>query len=463
VINSILKETIRRHPKIEMIASRLLSLIPLSKRMGKDFWKWYSLFEESEHWSLDQLRDYQIECLRKLLPELIRTSEFYRRRLSDFDYDKFSTIEEFQTNIPALSRKEFRDNYEHIRSSEWNKRRRVAARTSGTTGMALQFVNPEEDRSREWAAICHQWKRVGYIPGKSRRAEFRGLTAPGKLVEVYPHLEMMRCSILHLKEEHAHYYADLIRKHDIDFFHGYPSALYLLAIQICKAGIDFPQPKALLLASESVCDWQLSQIKLAFPDSKIFAHYGCAEHTVMAGWCEFRQEYHVLPQYSLVEVDDKTSEVIGTNLFNDINGFVRYRMTDTVLEIKREVCPDCKRHYLPRFISLGGRIEEYLYSPKNGWLPPAIVTYPLKTLRAIQELQFIQREKREIVVNYTIRRNGDLAVEQELLQLEAGLLSLFGEEMKFYFIRVDDFLREPSGKFKWIICEMKDEAQGDRS
>jgi len=457
VIKKILRKTLIRYPRVEKTASRLISSIPLRIRLGKEFWRWYSFFEECEQWSSDQITEYQIGCLRKLLYELSETSEFYRKRFFGLNVKHLTTIEEFRKKVPTLSRNEFRENYSDIRSSRWKKMSLVEAGTSGTTGMALQFFHPAKDRMREWAAICHQWKRVGYRPEKSRRAEFRGLTSPGKIVEVFPDMNMIRCSILNLKHEHVCHYADEIRRHGIDFYHGYPSALYLLAKDISTSGMNFPQPKAILLASEVVHDWQLAEIKMVFPESKIFAHYGCAERTIMAGWCEYRQEYHVLPEYSLVEVDETTSQIIGTNLFNNINGFVRYRMSDTVLEINKANCPDCGRSYVPRLVHLGGRLEEYLYSPENGWIPPAIVTYPLKSLKAVHEVQFLQKEKNEIVINYTANPETSSFLRDELDRIEIGFHRLLGESMRFRFNQVDDFSRDPSGKFRWIISELQEE------
>jgi phenylacetate-CoA ligase len=454
------RDAIKKYPKIEQFARRMMATIPLSSRLGKDFWEWYAFFEESEYWSSEELLTYQLDCLRSLLRTLRQTSAFYSNRLSGKDIEHLETLQQFRTLVPTLSRADFRDHYVEIRSQTWEKQDLTSSRTSGTTGMALQFFHHAKDDQREWAAICHQWKRVGYVPEKSRRAEFRALTTPGKIVDVFPEKNMIRCSILDLKPEHIRHYAEKIRENKTNFYHGYPSAIYLLAIQIYNAGIDFPQPEAILLASETLYDWQLDRIRAAFPTSKIYAHYGCAERTVLAGWCEYRQVYHSLPQYALVEVDDTTSEIIGTNLFNTINGFVRYRMTDTVLEVANGACPDCGRAYTPRLLQLGGRTEEYLYSPKNGWIPPAIVTYPLKALKAIQEIQFIQKEKDALTIKFTVRPQFDMLLEDDLEHIEADLFRLFGQVMKLQFEHVDDFDRSPSGKFKWIICELDELPRG---
>ena len=452
--SALLSDILNEHPRIRRIADRLLSNTPLAMRFGRAFWDWYAFFEESEQWSVSQLEAYQIDRVRTLLGELSRTSTFYEERFAGLDLQALGTMDQFRAQVPVLSRQQFRKNYAKIRSSSDRRQRLTKSQTSGTTGMALQFYHPLQDEAREWAAICHQWKRVGYVPGKSKRAEFRGLTTRGRLVDFYPHIRMIRCSILNLKTDHLRRYAGEIRRHEIDFYHGYPSALYLLAKEICNSGIDFPQPRALLLASEMVYDWQLDQIQAAFPDSKLFAHYGCAERTVLAGWCEYQREYHVLPQYSLVEVDEETTEIIGTNLYNAVNGFVRYCITDTALWVERQACPDCGRPYVPR-LAVGGRSEDYLYSPRNGWIPPAIATYPLKGLHQIEEMQLLQKEEDALVVFYAERASVDTSVlANELERVQVGMHRLLGEEVEITFEKVDGFSRDSSGKFKWIISDL---------
>jgi phenylacetate-CoA ligase len=451
-----LRNLLDDHPRINQLASQLMAVIPLSSRLGKDFWEWYAFFQASETWDLEQMREFQISRLRNLLLELTATSKFYRDRIGALNIEGISSLGEFYTQVPQLSRIEFKNCYADILSTTYKNQKLMKGQTSGTTGMALQFFYTAKDQAREWAAICHQWKRVGYSPGISRRAEFRGLTSPGQLVEMSPHRNMMRCSILNLKKQHVIYYADEIRKNRVDFYHGYPSALYLLASEIIHSNIDFPQPKAVLLASEIVYDWQVARIQEAFPNARIFAHYGCAERTVLAGWCEYRREYHVLPQYGLLEIDYKTSEIIGTNLYNSVNGFVRYRMTDTVLKVDHAPCPDCHRPYTPRLIELGGRTEDFLFSPENGWIPPAIVTYPLKSLMAIRELQFTQKERSEISVLYTTFSQDDNLLKHDFEHIRAGLYHLFGTGMSFKFEQVDDFKRGSTGKFKWIICDLEE-------
>ena len=127
-----------------------------------------------------------------------------------------------------------------------------------------------------------------------------------------------------------------------------------------------------------------------------------------------------------------------------------------MLKGENSICPDCLRPYTPRIIELGGRIEDYLFSPEKGWIRPAIVTYPLKSLQAVREMQFLQREKNRIRIRYTIDPSGIKNLEKDLQSIRSGLFGIFGRDMDIRLEEVDDFKRGATGKYKWIVNEMED-------
>ena len=289
-------------PRVEQLASKLYALVPGKLRLGKDFCTWLAFMEASEHWSLPELQDYQMTCLRRLLNYLKGHSLYYSSILADVEINLIREVADFQKMVPSLPRSTFRDRYDQILSRDWRTMNLVQASTSGTTGKALQFYHLSADTGREWAAICHQWRRVGYDPFHSIRAEFRGLTTSPSGVDIMPHSRMIRCSILDMNRSKIGFFGDQISRAGVTYFHGYPSVVYLLSRKIKEYGISFPQPQGILLASEMVYPWQLEDIKAVFPHARVYAHYGCAERTILAGWCESEPTYHVLPQYSVVEI-----------------------------------------------------------------------------------------------------------------------------------------------------------------
>lgn len=409
------------------------------------------LFNEMEEWTFDRIQEYQLSQLKQLLVKIQPVNSYYGNFLQGIDVNQIHTLSDFSSIFPTVSRHEFSSNFNAITSRGLSEKN-ITVSTSGTTGTALQFKHAKLDEQREWAAICHQWKRVGYDPARSIRAEFRALTARHQLVQKFPDKNMIRCSILDINTHNLNYFADSIRMSGVDFYHGYPSALYLLAKEINTSGLLFPQPKGILLASEQVYSWQTDEIRTAFPEAKIIAHYGCAERTILAAWCEHHNSYHVLPQYSLVEVDSQTNEIIGTNLYNVINPFIRYRMTDTVTSFQESICEQCKRPYAP-IIQLSGRSEDFIFSPENGWISPAIITYPLKNLKAIKEIRFLQAKNTDITVEFTTHAGSVIGTSGEVADIEQGLRELLGHSLGIRFEHVPDIARTATGKFKWIVSE----------
>ena len=98
-----------------------------------------------------------------------------------------------------------------------------------------------------------------------------------------------------------------------------------------------------------------------------------------------------------------------------------------------------------------------MYSPTNGWIPPAIIDLAFyQALKAIEETQFFQRERNRLVVRYTVSsRSNDFQLESDLRHISAGVYDLFGQDMIIQFERVEGFPRGITGKFKWIVSELE--------
>lgn len=462
MMSRIFRNAVKKHPVLEGAIRRLIACVPLSSRLGRGFWEWYGFYRESEHWTREQLHEFQFETLRDLLRELRNCSPFYRQRLAGVDIDSIGGIDDFKAKVPVLTRGEFRENFAHIKATDWQSRRLESAATSGTTGHALRFYHDRADGMRELGAVYSLWRQVGYIPGKSRRAEFRGLTDRGKIVKHYPDNGMIRCSILHLEREHVCHYAEEIARHGSEFFHGYPSAIYLLAREIVRSGLRFPQPRAMMFHSEEVYDWQVDAIQDVFPSTKLMSVYGCAERTVLGAWCEHKRQYHMVPQYSIFEVDPATHEICGTNLFNSVNGFLRYAMTDMALGFDGQPCSACRRPYTPVLSQLGGRCGDYLHSVDYGWIAPGIATYPFKSMRAVHEVQLYQAKPDEVVVRFTVCAGArPQAVDRELGRIREEFCRLLGTRTRCRFEQVPNFARTSSGKFKWIVSELAESRLGE--
>lgn len=435
---------LQRYPAVDRLARRIYSAAPARIRLGKEFFHWYALHQEAESWSYGEIDEFKSALFRELIADAVTHIPYYREMFSTAALPNLADI---GSAFPVMSREEFRVSLPRLRR-ERPLPGEFSTSTSGTTGSALQFKNTLQDNRREWASICHQWRRVGFDPLRSIRAEFRGLVAGGGIFEPHPESNMVRCSILHLRPEHVRHYADACRRNGVSFLHGYPSAIYLVARQVTDGGIRFPGIRGVMLSSEMVLPHQLAAIEAAFPEARIIAHYGSAERVGLAAWCERSSAYHFLPLYSHVEVSAEDGVLIGTNLFNRSNPFIRYRMTDLMQGVSWAKCDSCGRAGFPLVAEIVGREEDYLYSPVTGWIPPAIVTYPLKSLAALQEIQFFQEYPNQVEFRFSVR-DGHQQYEQEVADVCADLQALL-PGVKVVSCRFDDFPKSGAGKFKWI-------------
>lgn len=437
--------TLRVLPGMELMARRAIATIPYRFRLGPTFFEWYQRFEEAEAWSFDQVAAFRRKLLTELLQDLKEKHPYYRHQLRDWNVN--DAADNLAEALPVMSR----DSFRAIPSAPSLASRLSKASTSGTTGNALQFYHDADDNQREWAAICHQWRRVGYDPLKSRRAEFRGMVPPGRLVQKFPELNMLRCSILDLKPSAVRLYAEECRKNEVQFLHGYPSALDLLARTCLNEGIQFKGIRGIMLASEMVYPHQLRSIEEVFPGAHLIAHYGNAERIALGAWCETERVYHMLPLYSHVEVDSN-GYLLGTNLFNRINPFIRYRMSDQVTLSEQTTCAACGRQADPLVLEIDGRAEDYLYSPVRGWIPPAIITYPLKNLKTVREIQLFQRVEDVVELRYCTDGTADGLSEVE--EIAAGLGRIL-TGVRFELVHCDALGRGASGKLRWIVSELE--------
>lgn len=436
---------LRAIPGLESAARRLKATVPYRYRLGRHFFEWYQRFEDAELWSAEQTTDYRQKLLVQLLQNLKHRHPTYREMLRG--RDPAQAAADLTSVFPVLTRSGFRA----IPSRPELASHLSSASTSGTTGNALQFYHDAEDNQREWAAICHQWRRIGFDPMTSRRAEFRGLVPAGQLVQKFPEHNMLRCSILDLGCDSVRYYAKVCRDNRIEFLHGYPSALDLLARTCLKEGIRFEGIRGIMLASEMVYPHQIEMIEQAFPGARLIVHYGNAERVALGAWCETERTYHLLPLYSMIEVQDDGS-LIGTNLFNTVNPFIRYQMSDRVTLAESKMCPACGRYADPLVLTVEGRAEDYLYSPVRGWIPPAIITYPLKHLQVVREIQLVQREKDSIELRYCAMDDSDESAE--IADIAAGLETIL-TGVTIVPVRYESLSRGGSGKFRWLVSELE--------
>ena len=100
----------RKLPKsIQYVVRYAYATIPLSIRYGKVFRDTYAFLQESQWWSREQLQEYQLEQLSKLLRHAYENVPYYRRifderGLKPKDIQDFKDLQE----LPYLTKDDFK-------------------------------------------------------------------------------------------------------------------------------------------------------------------------------------------------------------------------------------------------------------------------------------------------------------------------------------------------------------------
>jgi len=105
----------------------------------------------------------------------------------------------------------------------------------------------------------------------------------------------------------------------------------------------------------------------------VFSHYGHSEMVVLAGFCEYEDIYHVLPQYGYAELigsneqlitkPGQIGEIVGTSFIMDSTPFIRYRTREFAV-LTGWGCPACGLPYQV-WERLEGRAQEF-FVPRGG-------------------------------------------------------------------------------------------------
>jgi phenylacetate-CoA ligase len=177
----------------------------------------------------------------------------------------------------------------------------------------------------------------------------------------HPLLDELTLSTFKLSPATLPLYLAALERRRPAFLHAYPSSaehLGRLLEEIPAA--RRPRFRALLLGSENVYPAQRETLAREF-GCPVFAWYGHSEKCLLGGGCERSSDYHLFPEYGVLEVVDDAGQpvapggrgtIVGTGFQNRVMPFLRYR-TDDLATLVAEPCA-CGRAY-PRLRDIEGR------------------------------------------------------------------------------------------------------------
>lgn len=422
--------------------------------------------EARQHFSPSEMLEYQKRRLSLTL-QVAKKTPFWSRRFSEVGVnekseDPFSELKK----LPVLTKQEIKANISEISAAVTTSQKTHTRHTSGTTGGGLIFHETQESEQETWATWWRyrRWHEItpevwcGYFGGRSvvpiqvTKPPFWRINRPGKQILF---------SNYHLTQESVIDYVTAIRDHNLEWLHGYPSTLTLLAQYIRERKLSTKLAvRIVTTGAENLLPHQKELIQDVF-QCDVRQHYGQAEGVANFSECPLGN-LHVDEDYSFVEfipLEDNAGHytIIGTNWTNPAFPLLRYEVGDHVEFDPNDTC-SCGR--LGRVVrAVDGRLEDYVTLP-NG-VKIGRLDHIFKDLVTIREAQILQNDPSE--VDFLIVKGNDYVdtIHEPLLSNE--IRQRLGSSIRVNIRYVPEIMKSKSGKLRFVVAGSKDCKSSDAS
>ncbi|MGD9874769.1 MAG: phenylacetate--CoA ligase family protein [Kiritimatiellia bacterium] len=427
-------------------------------RYGDDFVSNLALLLQLQFWPRESLLAYQQAQTAQFLRKMVPVTPHYASRPEYVDAARTGDL----SGLPLLSKSIVKNSPREFINSDLKEIPHRMVHTSGTTGQALVFPMANSCFQREYAykQIHYSWGRVSLL--NRRPFAFcagHPVTGPGQIKPpfwTYDHANNhLFMSSYHMSERNLPHYIHELERFQPVMLGGYPSSIYLLALEAQRLGGCAVRPKAVYTFSETLLDFQRALISEMF-GCKVFNWYGNTEICANIVECECG-EMHMKLEHSFVEVlndDDKpcgpgeTGRLVCTGFGNPAFPLIRYEVGDVVtLSAKQE--PACGRAGI-LVDKVLGRVEDYILTPDGRMV--GRLDHLFKDSVNVAEAQICQ-DRREEVVLRIVKKSFYTERDEKLIMQEARIR--LGNEIGIRFEYVDAIPRAPNGKFRFINSNMK--------
>ncbi len=423
---------------------------------------------ESQWKSQDELLSEQWQLVRRTVNrsgrEVPHYQESFRRIGWDFKNTEFS-YKDF-LNIPKVEKEDVRDHLSKFLNPNYKGRVKKGS-TSGSTGESLTLYYSIEHGSYSEAARWRAKAWWGIKPG-SPHIVIWGRPYTGykdrlsQQVKSY-FMNYLLFSAFDIRKDSIKKVWKKIYRFKPHIIYGYPSGIFPLAEYLGENNIpaDNLGIKVVMMTAESCPAEQRSTIEKVF-GCKTANEYGCSETGGFAYECP-QGSWHISTELTFIEFLDKkgntvppgeTGEIYLTDLRNDRMPLIRYRVGDMGGPVSG-VCP-CGRSLPLMNVSLA-KESDFIRTADGKILSSEIFDYiNLAVMKAHPRsiLKFRARQKTEDQFEIEVLPgSGSVARAEQLF--EQLMKKQLGKNIQINFRRVPSIEREPSGKLRYFISEVK--------
>ncbi|MCL4492464.1 MAG: hypothetical protein M1510_11325 [Nitrospirae bacterium] len=435
------------------ILNKYLLYYPIQLLRREHPWSFVKKFRSVGNYSRDELREYQIACINRLLAYTSKHVPFYR----NLTRDGIKSLRDVQ-DLPILSKKDIMKAAPSLKSRQGFLIHSVRS-TSGTTGAPFCFIKDRLATSAMEAAMYYAYSWHGLdIGDEQARIWGTSIHPKARLMQRIKDLALnrQRLSSFDMSEESCIEYYRVLRKFKPKYIYAYAHALYRFVQVLNSSGIDARELniKLSICTGERLFDYQRNLIESAL-GCPVVNEYGATECGIIAFECRHRT-MHILSQTIFLETirpdgsrahADEEGDVVITELYSRSIPFIRYKTGDRAA-LSDESCA-CGRD-TPVIKNISGRIDDFIIRPDGKYVYDAILAYAMKDYA----LQFkaVQTDMNTLII-YIIPLMGVSAKKEA--GLRGDLRKYIGTDMEIRFVYTGRIEIEPSGKYRYFQRDFK--------
>ena len=422
------------------------------ERYGAPYRKALRAYRQTDYTDGHALAEAQWARAEELIRHALANSEFYREFYRDVDVETALKNRDLSA-FPVLEKEIVRQNIERMYTL--SPKDGVVSNTSGTTGKSMRFVHTKEDFQARMAYLDAFKMQHGFIPMKMKRASFSSakVVPPNAKTTVFwrdNHAIRQRIySGYHCKGDNVRYFVESLNRWKPQSLDGYPSAMYEIAQYILQNNItlDFT-PIAIFPTAETLLPHYKQAIEKAFR-CPVRDQYASSEGAPFINECTDGKLHYCMDTGIIEFCED--GRMLLTCFETHGTPLIRYDIGDKAFLSDADTCGcGCAMPIVER---IEGRTHDFIQSPRNGKFSAIYMSLVSGEFHnCMKAMQFVQNDLHAVDVNIETDDAYDPGMDQIIID---KLHYSLGDEVEIRIHRLDEIPKDPSGKFRFIINNVR--------
>lgn len=421
---------------------------------------------KSQYWDDEQIHQYRLDKLNKLLHHAYNNVPYYQKLFNDLKL-KPSDIQSFNDlkKLPILTKDIARRENENLISKNIGKYD-IKKKTGGTTGPPLTRYVTANSKTFSWGAYYRWYSWMGIEQGDpvvtfwgapTVLSESKLSVIKRKAIDLLTN--DMRINTFNMNKNTFPEITKKIINQSPRLIRGYLSGILDFAYYLNDNNINNIRPKAISTTTETLLPPYRKYLEETF-NCPVFDQYGCGEINSIAFECSAHNGLHINMEHVFVEVLDeydnsvdyeKVGRLIATDLDNYTMPFIRYENGDKT-SLKKDKCT-CNINQ-PLLNRIDGRVVDTISLADGSKVHPVFFTDVVYELESTET-----KNMRRFQVYQEVEGSIEFRIE-EYSQLSEKYLDLLKENLETFFNNVTlkimkELEYDKSGKFRYVIRNIK--------